>query len=175
MQDTSAVELVYVPTRAEVTEAVRVRLRNSPMGRRLRWLLPTTGVLAFLVAAWELAGPGEPELSKVVLFGWLGVFVLVLGPAIPWLTGRQMYGLVQPQGEVRAVVDDAGVTWTTRVSETTSRWAMLPLYVETPSLFVLLSADKAGVGVAALPKQGVSGPGDLDRLRAILERHVKRV
>ncbi|MFC8276462.1 YcxB family protein [Streptomyces sp. NPDC057271] len=72
-------------------------------------------------------------------------------------------------------MDDDGVTWTTRVSENTSRWAMLPLYVETPSLFVLLSADRAGVGVAALPKQGVSGPEDLDRLRAILERRVKRV
>ncbi|MEU9864039.1 YcxB family protein [Streptomyces sp. NPDC047971] len=175
MQGTSAVELVYVPTRAEVTEAVRVRMRHSPTGRRLRWLLPGTGVLAFLIVAWELAGPGEPELSKVFLFGGLGAFVLVLGPLVPRLTGRQMYGLVEPQGEVRAVVDDDGVTWTTGVSETTSRWAMLPLYVETPSLFVLLSADKAGVGVAALPKRGVASPADLERLRAVLERRVKPV
>ncbi|MFE5487943.1 YcxB family protein [Streptomyces sp. NPDC056527] len=175
MQETRAVELVYVPTRAEVTEAVRIRLRHSPMGRLLRWLLPTAVVLCFLIVVWELAGPGEPELSKAFLFGGLGAFVLVLGPLIPRVTGRQMYGLVEPQGEFRAVVDDDGVSWTTRVSETTSRWAMLPLYVETPSLFVLLSADKAGVGVAALPKQGVSGPGELDRLRGILERHAKRV
>ncbi|MFF9910487.1 YcxB family protein [Streptomyces sp. NPDC013457] len=175
VQGPSKVELVYVPTKAEVTEVVRVRLRHSPMGRLLRWLLPTGGVLAALVVVWELAGPGAPELSKVFLFGGLGALVLTLGPLIPRVTGSQMYGLVEPQGEFRAVVDDDGVTWTTRVSETTSRWAMLPLYVETPTLFVLLSADRAGVGVAALPKQGVSAPEDLDRLRAILERHVKRV
>ncbi|MFB7372104.1 YcxB family protein [Streptomyces sp. NPDC056222] len=175
MQETSAVELVYVPTKAEVTEAIRVRLRNSPSGRRMRWLLPVTGVVAFLVVLLELTGPGEPQLSLVVLMGGLGILALVMGPLVPRLMGHQMYRLIEPQGEFRAVVDDDGVTWTARDSETRSRWAMLPLYVETPSLFVLLTADKAGVGVAALSKQGASAPGDVDRLRTILDRHAKRV
>ncbi|MFC8276754.1 hypothetical protein ACFUJR_30355 [Streptomyces sp. NPDC057271] len=98
-REPSAVELVYVPTKAEVTEAVRVRLRHSPMGRLLRWLLPTAGFLASLIVVWELAGPGAPELSKVFLFGGLGALVLVLGPLIPRVTGSQMYGLVEPQGD----------------------------------------------------------------------------
>ncbi|MBT2439324.1 YcxB family protein [Streptomyces sp. ISL-36] len=172
-----SVELAYVPTLADATEAVRVRVRHSPAGRRMRWL-PAAAVLAFLVVALELFGPGEPDPVRVVLMAGLGVLALVMGPLAPRLMARGVHRMVEPQGEFRAVVDDDGVRWTARDSETTSRWQMLPQYVETPTLFVLLTPDKFGVGVAFLPKRAVSGPDGVDavdRLRAILDRHTTRL
>ncbi|MEU9699812.1 YcxB family protein [Streptomyces sp. NPDC047981] len=167
-------ELVYVPTRADVADAVRVQLRHG-MFRRLRWVLPPTAVLAFLVVALELFGPGEPDRVWVAVMTGLGVIAAVLGPLTPWLAARQMYGMVERQGEFRARVDEQGVGWTTRDTETSHRWPMMPRYVETPTQFVLLTADKARAGVAALPKRGLADPADVDRLRELLDRSITRL
>ncbi|MFD3942478.1 YcxB family protein [Streptomyces sp. NPDC058579] len=167
-------DLVYVPTRADVVDAVRVQLRHG-MLRWLRWVLPPAAVLAFLVAGVELFGPGEPDRVFVALMTGLGVFVAVLGPLTPRLAARQVYGMVERQGEFRARVDEQGVSWTTRDTETANRWPMLPRYVETPTQFVLLTADKARAGVAALPKRGLADPADVDRLRELLDRSITRL
>lgn len=168
------VELVYVPTRADVVDAVRVQLRHG-MFRRLRWVLPLVAVLAFLVVALELFGPGEPNRARVALMVGLGTLVAVLGPLTPRLAARQMFAMVERQGEFRARVDEQGVSWTTRDAETANRWPMMPRYVETPTQFVLLSADKARAGVAALPKRGLADPVDVDRLRDLLDRTITRL
>ncbi|WP_320777896.1 hypothetical protein [Streptomyces sp. CRN 30] len=47
-------------------------------------------------------------------------------------------------------------------------------YLETPGLFVLLGGDRAA-GVAVLPKRGARDTADVDRLRAILNRNLKRL
>ncbi|MER6841794.1 hypothetical protein [Streptomyces platensis] len=41
-------------------------------------------------------------------------------------------------------------------------------------LFVLLSADRTAAGVIVLPKRGVADPENVERLRAILDRHLVR-
>ncbi|MET9379290.1 YcxB family protein [Streptomyces sp. NPDC002992] len=169
-----SVELVYVPTRADVADAVRVQMRYG-MFRRLRWLLPAVAVLAVLVIALELFGPGEPDSGRVALMAGLGTLVAVIGPLTPRLAARQMFAMIERQGEFRARVDEQGVGWTTSDTETVTRWPMLPRYVETPTQFVLLSADKARAGAAALPKRGLADPVDVDRLRDLLDRSITRL
>ncbi|MFC5804333.1 YcxB family protein [Streptomyces formicae] len=175
MQETSTVELAYVPTAADAIQAVRAQMRASASGRRLRWLLPTAGALGLLFLALNLAGPGEPHVPLAIMSGGLVLLALGTGLLAPRVMGRAVHRMVEPQGEFRAVVDSDGVRWTARDSETVWRWRMLPRYVETAELFVLLSADKHAVGVAVLPKRGVRDTADLDRLRAVLDRHTARV
>ncbi|MFG2328533.1 YcxB family protein [Streptomyces sp. NPDC048604] len=168
-------ELVYTPTCEDCADAVRVQMRHGSF-KWLRRVLPVATVLAGLVVLLELFGPGEEtDLGFVVLMAGLGLLTALL----PWLTvrlsARQVYGLVGRQGEFRARVDEDGVRWTTRDSEVASRWQMIPRYAETATQFVLLSADKAGVGVAALPKRGFADPGDVDRLRELLDRTITRL
>ncbi|MFF0554672.1 YcxB family protein [Streptomyces sp. NPDC004266] len=167
-------ELVYTPTRADVTDAVRVQMRHG----WYRWLMRvvrTVAVLAALVMVLELFGPGDPKPAGAVRMAGLVLLLVVLGPLARWVTVRQMYALIGRQGEFRARVDEDGVRWTTRDSEVVHRWQLLSRYTETPTQFVLLSGDKGGVGVAALPKRGLTDPAEVDRLRQVLERNATRL
>ncbi|MGW5420438.1 YcxB family protein [Streptomyces sp. NPDC003943] len=170
----TAMELVYTPTRADVHEAIRARRRTTPSGRRMRWLTPLTLGLVALAIVLKLISP-EPDTRGIVLMVWLGLTAAVVPALVPWLSARQMFPMLERQGEFRARVDDEGVRFTSRDSEVVNRWQMLSRYVETPTLFVLLSADKGGVGFAALPKRALEGPGDVDRLRAFLDARLTRV
>ncbi|MEU0401731.1 YcxB family protein [Streptomyces sp. NPDC006197] len=72
-------------------------------------------------------------------------------------------------------MDEDGVRWTTRDSEVVHRWQFLSRYTETATQFVLLTGDKGGVGVAALPKRGFADADGVDRLRQVLDRNVTRM
>ncbi|MFF0432241.1 YcxB family protein [Streptomyces sp. NPDC004327] len=166
---------MYTPTREDVLDAIRVRMRTRPSGRRMRWLMPVTTVLAALVIVLKLTGPGEPDVGGIVLMIWLGLAAALLPTLVPRLTARQMYPMLERQGEFTARVDEEGVRFTTRESETASRWQMLSTYVETPTQFVLLTADKGGVAFATLPKRALAAPDDVDRLRAFLDARITRI
>ncbi|WP_128643430.1 YcxB family protein [Streptomyces sp. SS] len=167
-------ELVYTPTREDLADAVRVQMRHGSF-RRLRWLLPSVAVLAFLVVVLMLTGPGGAEPGRVALMASLGLLAAVLGPVLPRLVARQMFPMVERQGEHRASVDEQGVRWVTRESEVVGRWQLMARYAETSTQFVLLSADKGGVGMAALPKRALADAGDVDRLREVLDRNATRM
>ncbi|MCX2179746.1 hypothetical protein KV205_04255 [Streptomyces sp. SKN60] len=167
-------ELVYTPTREDITDAVRVQLRHGSF-RVLRWLAPAAGVLAFVAVALLLTGPGEPDVGGAVLMGSLGLLVVVLGPLAVRLSARQVYAMISRQGEYRVVVGEDEIRWTTRDSEVVGRWQLTPRYAETPTQFVLFSGDKGRVGVAALPKRGLADPADVDRLRTLLDRNITRL
>ncbi|MEU2744475.1 YcxB family protein [Streptomyces sp. NPDC007095] len=64
--------------------------------------------------------------------------------------------------------------FTTAHSSASLDWHLYSRYVETPELFVLLSADKSAVGFVVLPKRAVADPEDVDRLRAVLDRRLVR-
>ncbi|MFH8620750.1 YcxB family protein [Streptomyces vietnamensis] len=167
-------ELVYTPTRADVSDAVRVQMKHG----WVRWLLRAlrlVAALAALVLLLELFGPGGPKPGGAVRMAGFVLLLLSLGPAMRWLSTRQMYALIGRQGEFRARVDEDSVRWTTRDSEIVQRWQLLNRYAETPTQFVLLSADKGGVGVGALPKRGFADPADVDRLREVLDRNLTRL
>ncbi|MFI1974896.1 YcxB family protein [Streptomyces wedmorensis] len=167
-------ELVYTPTREDLVDAVRVQLRYGSF-RWMRWVLPFAACLAFLAVALMLTGPGGAETGPVALMVSLGLFAAVLRPLMPRLAARVTYPMIERQGEHRASVGEEGVRWVTRDSEVTGRWQLMARYVETPTQFVLLSADKGAAGVAALPKRGLAGPADVDRLRAVLDRNIARM
>ncbi|WP_338496494.1 YcxB family protein [Streptomyces sp. SJL17-4] len=167
-------ELVYPPVFADVSEAVRVRLRATRWWRVLRWAARGACALAFGVAALALFLPREPEPGKAVEMILLGLVALAAAELAPWATARSVFLMARSQGEARAVVDEDGGRWITRDTDVVVRWAMLPQYVETPRLFVLLTARRTGTGFAYLPKSGLAGPADLDRLREILDRNSSR-
>jgi hypothetical protein len=173
-QDGQTVALTYEPTTADMAGALQARMRSTPSGRRTRRLMLFTGVAGLCFVALTVA---RGDIDAVRLVAGVALIVFAFGSQflLPRLQARQLQQLAARQGEFRATVDAGGIRLTTRDSETTSKWDLYPRYAETDELFVLLSADKHGVGVMLLPKRGVPAPDDVDRLRALLDEHVQRV
>ncbi|WP_073917853.1 YcxB family protein [Streptomyces sp. CB02009] len=168
------VVLVYPPDLADVSEAVRVRLRATRWWPALRWAARGACALALGVAALALFVVREPDPGTAVVMTLLGLVAVTAAELVPWGTARSLFLTIRSQGEARAVVGEDGGRWTTRDTDVTIRWAMLPRYVETPRLFVLLTARRTGTGFAYLPKSGLSDPDGVDRLRAVLDRNSAR-
>ncbi|MFF8836847.1 YcxB family protein [Streptomyces sp. NPDC015130] len=168
------VELVYPAVFEDVHEAVRIRMRTLLWWRLVRWAAWGACALALLVCVLALLPP-TPEPGTVAKMAGLGLVAVAGAELTPWLTARAFFMAVRSQGEATAVVDEAGGRWSLPDTETTIRWALMPRYVETPRLFVLLTADRTGSGFAYLPKRGLAGPGEEERLRALLDRNIARV
>ncbi|MEN1891239.1 YcxB family protein [Streptomyces mirabilis] len=94
--------------------------------------------------------------------------------AVPWLQASRLHRLAERQGDIRGTVDETGVRLATAYSSASHNWHLYSRYVETPELFVLLSADKSAVGFAVLPKRAAVDPEEVDRLRAVLDRRLVR-
>ncbi|MGW6565213.1 YcxB family protein [Streptomyces sp. NPDC054975] len=171
-----AVELAYVPTDVDVADALRARMRKTRGGRSLRLALLALGALGVFLLVLSIIRPvtGNPVADSAgALFLTLFSFGLLV--LYPVLTARQVHRMVASQGEFRAFVDEQGMRWTSRDTDMKAGWEMFPRYVETAELFVLFSGDRNGVGVGTLPKRGLAGPEEVDRLRAILDRHITRL
>ncbi|MEU7068539.1 YcxB family protein [Streptomyces narbonensis] len=173
MEASERVELAYQAEFRDVHEAVRVRLRATWWWKLLRWAAWGAGVLALLLTILSLLPP-SPEPGETVLLVALCVVAVGCAESLPWVTAQSIFRLIRAQGDATAVVDEDGGRWTSRDTETTIRWGLLPRYVETPRLFVLLTAKQSGTGFAYLPKRGLAVPADADRLRAVLDRNITR-
>lgn len=169
------IELTYLPSLADVREAVRVTLDAARWWRALRLLAYGAAALALLIAVLELLLPGEPDPGTVAGMAGLGAAAVAVVHLMGWAVARAFFLSVRAQGEARAVVDAEGGRWAARDTEQVIRWAMLPRYAETDRLFVLLTPRKTGSGFAYLPKHGLADPADADRLRALLDRHSNRI
>ncbi|MGW2563092.1 YcxB family protein [Streptomyces sp. NPDC001514] len=119
-------------------------------------------------------------LRDAALPVWIISLVLSVGIAF-WITvrglhtmARRMFSIVEPYGQCHMVADDRGAVSTGERMSSTTEWTVFREYLETPGLFVLLGGERAA-GVAVLPKRGAQDPGDVDRLRAILDRNLKRL
>ncbi|MDJ0385768.1 hypothetical protein [Streptomyces sp. G-G2] len=171
------VELVYLTTRPELAEALRARSATTAAGRRLRWLYPFLGTLLVLFGALAMAADGEVTGRPVGLAA-AGAALWGLSPFVPrltpWLLARSLGTYMEKTGEARVLVDDSGLRVTTAASEMRIGWAAQPTYVETPGSFVMLSDDKGAVAITVLPKRGIQAPADVDGLRAILDRNLRR-
>ncbi|MGR4879121.1 YcxB family protein [Streptomyces sp. LARHCF249] len=169
-----AVRLVYRVTPDDMADALRARDRKTPAGRRRQrgyvWCAAGLLLLAVLTA---LGRDGVRPLSVGLVAGGatLGAFAL-FGPRIQ---ARAFGGLLEKAGEVRTVVDDSGVLVTTADTQTRIGWTAQPSYAETDTAFVMLTADKQAVGMTCLPKRGAQDPADIERLRAVLDRNLKRL
>ncbi|WP_018545235.1 YcxB family protein [Streptomyces sp. LaPpAH-108] len=164
------VELAYRSTREDAASAVRARLRMT----WLRWgravLLVAAGLALGVEAALLTGGhhglpPGE--LAAVVV----GTVLLLV---MPWAASRSLHRALERQGAFRVTVTDAGITVVTDPGTETLTWADRPRYTETERVFVLAGADRGASALTVLPKQGLPDRTDVDRLRALLDRHVTR-
>ncbi|WP_418956956.1 YcxB family protein [Streptomyces tritici] len=169
------VELAYEPVLADAVGAIKARTKATPAGRLQNAVLLITAAFVLYALVISFDGPGgRPAYASILVCTFVFVFLLSLVVLVPKSQGKQVHQMYASQGEFRTVVDDVtGVTLSARDLDMTCRWPLLGRYTETDDLFVLMSPDKYGVGVVALPKRGLA-PGDADRLRAILERRSRR-
>ncbi|WP_432104542.1 hypothetical protein [Streptomyces sp. bgisy091] len=84
-----------------------------------------------------------------------------------------MSSIMEPYGRCRTVADDHSAVSTGERGSFTTDWVVHKEYLETPGLFVLLSGDRSA-GIAVVPKRGARSPADVGRLKAILDRNLKR-
>ncbi|MGW4566432.1 YcxB family protein [Streptomyces sp. NPDC004561] len=166
------VELAYRPTIGELASALRARARSTGAGRFQRGALIWTVAVTAIGVLLSAAGSGHRD-TPWPLYAGVVVFV-AFRTAVPWLQARRLHRLAERQGDICGTVDDTGVRLTTAHSSASHNWHLYSRYVETPELFVLLSADKSSVGFAVLPKRAVAAPEEVDRLRAVLDRRLVR-
>ena len=166
------VELAYRPTVGELASALRARARSTGAGRFQRRVLVWTVAVAAVGALLSAAGSDHRDTPWPLYVGVVASAAFIT--AVPWLQARRFHRLAERQGDIRGTVDDNGIRLTTAHSSGSHDWHLYSRYVETPELFVLLSADKSAVGFVVLPKRAVAGPEEVDRLRAVLDRRLVR-
>ncbi|MFD4602846.1 YcxB family protein [Streptomyces sp. NPDC058464] len=170
MEGGAAVEFGYRLTAADFREALWARARRSSAGRVQTFLAPLISLVA-VVATLVFTG------TRLTV----GIITLVLGAAvISWGVVRRtramahgMADFMEPYGQTRMVADDHGAVLTGEQASSTVEWTVFKEYLETPRIFVLLGNDRA-VAFAVLPKRGARDGADVERLRAILDRNLKR-
>lgn len=164
----ATVQLVYRPQPGDTLVGLRVRERIRRTGLLLRGAF-----LALWIAHWLFVTVGRGSADVVSTVALLFV-VLVLG-GYPRLQAAHVQKTVGWQGEYRATVSPAGLTCGSDHSTVVQKWSVVRGYRETAGHFVLLSRDPGIMCLDVLPKRGLAGPGDVDRLRAVLDRHTVRV
>jgi hypothetical protein len=166
------VELEYQVTREDMRQALKARAKASGRARQTqRFVL--IGVAAFVGASAVPLAQGEtPDTQSLVIAGLLVVLLFVVQP---WLVARQFHKIASRNGAYRAKVDDFGATVSNTGGSSQLNWTAAPHYAETPDTFVLLSGDKNVSCLTVLPKRGVLAPGTVDGIRALLDRHIRRL
>ena len=167
----TAVEFVYRLTVEDFEEALRARARRTVAGG-VQILMPPLVVMVAVVVTAVLRDESVPVL----------IITLVVGVAVTsWRAvrglrtmARRLSSVMEPYGECRMVADDRGVATTGERASITVDWTAFRQYLETPGLFVLLGGDRA-TSVTVLPKRGAQDDADVDRLRVILDRNLKRL
>ncbi|PCG86063.1 hypothetical protein CIB93_11225 [Streptomyces sp. WZ.A104] len=167
----TAVEFVYRPTAADFEEALRARARRTWAGRSqvLMGLLAVPATACVLALFFDTA-PAVWGVTVVLslIFASVGVVMALRAEA------RRMFSVVEPFGRCRMVADEGGAVSTGERMSFTCEWSVYRGYLETSRLFVLFGGERSA-GVAVLPKRGAEGPEDVERLRAILDRNLKRL
>ncbi|MFB9904309.1 YcxB family protein [Allokutzneria oryzae] len=161
-----SVQLAYLPTRADIAEALGARTPRW-------WRLPLiVGVItaAVLVLLLMLAAPEEVTvLAAAAMLPAVGS--LVGGWVNQLYRVRQLTRHARSQGEYTMRADDDGVHAATAVMENMIPWASFRHYIETTNLFVLVMDDTVG-GMALLPKRGLRDGADVDGLLAVVARNL---
>jgi hypothetical protein len=164
----AAVQLTYRPQFADNLAGWKVRERIKPTG-----LVVRTVFLVLWVGQWLLGTVrhGNADVVSTVLF----VFVTLLVWGFPRIQAAHVQRIIGWHGEYRTTVAPDGITCRTAHSTLSQQWSVFRGYRETAGYFVLLSRDPNILSLDVLPKQGASAPEDIDRLRALLDRHIARV
>ncbi|MFF2850504.1 YcxB family protein [Streptomyces sp. NPDC058001] len=166
----ATVEFVYRPTVADIEEALRARARRTSAGRAQVLLAPLVAGVAVVV--YTILSDASPLVLIISLV--LGVGAATWGTVRGLRTmARRMFSVVEPYGQHRMVADERGTVTTAERGSFAFDWTVFREYLETPGVFALVGGDRAA-GVAVLPKRGAQDPADVDRLREILDRNLKR-
>ncbi|MFE4259691.1 YcxB family protein [Streptomyces sp. NPDC056883] len=170
-QRTEQAVFVYRPELADSRAAVRVRALRTASGRAETLVLPLMSMV--LVAAYGLLRGMLPAVVAVsaVLAAGTGAFGGVRGRRA---MARRLHAVVSHYGLCRTVVDERGFATTGESMSHTADWKLYTRYAETAELFVLLGGPRATC-LAVMPKRGAEEPADVDRLRAILERNLRKL
>ncbi|MFC9627401.1 YcxB family protein [Streptomyces sp. NPDC056930] len=168
VDEQTAVQLVYLPQKADTLVGLRVRERIKRTGLLLKGVF-----LALWIGQWLLSavGRGSTDVVSTVLV----LFVVLVVWGYPRLQAANVQRITGWQGEYRVTVSPAGITCRTDHSTLVQKWSVFQGYRETAGHFVLLSRDPNIMWLSVLPKRGVHEAGDVDRLRAILDQHTTRV
>ena len=167
----SRIVLEYEVRRADFLEAIRLILRKRRSGfvYRLPFIV-ATGLLGVVTTVAGLLEPGDfNPFAPVVL-----LFALLLY-SYPHLSARQFLKANEHQGTVRVTADDEGIHVVTAHSDSRVAWSSFGSYAESDTVFILRTPDRAGRCANFLAKRGVADPADVDRLRELLGRHLRRV
>ncbi|MFV0137934.1 YcxB family protein [Streptomyces sp. HMX87] len=164
----AAVEVVYLPSRSDMAEALRAR--TSPAAR---WRFPLTAGLITAAVVIVLQVLGVPEgATAVAAAGAATTLGSLLGGWVNRLHQvRQMTRYARSQGAYTMRADDEGIDAVTAVAESRIPWSSFRYSVETVNLFVLDIDDTVG-GMALLPKRGLRDGADVDGMRALVARHL---
>ncbi|MFJ3924114.1 YcxB family protein [Streptomyces sp. NPDC090022] len=169
-----SVELVYRTTAADVAAALRTRAGHTPAGRRQRLRLTVLGVVMPMLTALLAQSEGA-FAAPVVVCGLVTLVVWALMGFGPELQARALAPALAGAGETRTLVDDSGLCIATAGTRTRIAWSAQPAYVETDDLFLMLSDDPRGVRMTILPKRGAPDAADVEQLRTLLYRNLKRL
>ncbi|MBT2383537.1 YcxB family protein [Streptomyces sp. ISL-11] len=163
----------YELTAADIRSGLRARTRSVPRARALRVLLPLAYVVfatLLLVAAGGPGGLRGRDWGPLGVGAWCVLAVLFL----PVLQARAFHRTARLQGPTRTTVAAGGIAGASARSSQSMAWSLFARYAETKDVFMLLSADKGGNCLVVLPKRALTAPGDVDRLRALLDAHLPR-
>jgi hypothetical protein len=164
------VTLEYEFQREDFVDAVKVILRKRRSGFLFRPVFLTLfGVVSALVLALQLVAD---DVSVPALI--LPVYAVLL-PFWPRWAARASLKANEHQGRLRLTADEQGLHVEGAHARTQTGWGNYGSYAETPRAFVLRSPDRGGRCAMVLAKRGARRPADVDRLRAILDRHLTRV
>lgn len=167
------VELHYRTTVKHCREALSLRPRVVRGARFLQVCAILLAMAAGGALPVALLGRDQPVWGVF----WAAVAVLTALVGLSLIQNhyiRQYQRLAEHQGPVHAVADDEGIKFSSEKTVFWTKWSLYGSYAEGPNVFILFTGDKSVSSFFALPKAGVSAPRDVDRLRELLDRRLRR-
>lgn len=172
-QHETDVVLEYEYRQEEMTDALRVMLRKQGRAGLLYHPVVLWGFALFGVAL--LAGGVWGDDAALVAFGVMFALWPVLISRVPQKMARRLIGASQHHGVMRVTVGEQGVRTVSAHVDARMGWANYGSYAETDHCFLLRSPDRGGTCAVVLVKRGARSPEGVERLRALLDRHLPRV
>ncbi|MEU0685989.1 YcxB family protein [Streptomyces uncialis] len=167
------VELHYRTTIKHCREALSLRPKVVRGARFLQACLLLLAMAAGGALPVALLGRDQPVWG--VFWAAVAALTVVLGLGLIQNHHIRLYQrLAEYQGPVHAVADDEGIRFSSEKTVSWTKWSMYGGYAEGPNVFALFTGDKSTASFFALPKAGVAAPQDVDRLRELLDRRLRR-
>lgn len=168
VEDQQEIVFAYELRREDFEDTMKILLRRRRAGFLFRpWFMVSLAALGVLVAVLSSATGTDMTFPAV--------FLIVYPALLAWTprrAGRNALKANAHHGPVRMSAGEHGITVTGAHAQARQSWTNFGSCVEMPRVFLLRSPDRAGRCAAVIPKRGASTPADVDRLRALIGRHL---